>query len=225
MSLDQAMILGPHRVGEGTELGRGTIIGHPSKASMLKQRDAQGEGIPSLGAEIGARCIVRSGTVIYERSKLGNNVQTAHNVVIREDAVLGEGCVLGNGAVVREQAKLGRNVRCMENVVISEGAELGNDIFIGPNVTFTAGRYMTGALQASGKLSQEQAEAEEGSFWEGPSVVVEDEVRIGANAVILAGVTLGRGCVVAAGTVVSSSVEPGALVAGNPGRVLRRSKQ
>ena len=51
---------------------------------------------------------------------------------------------------------------------------------------------------------------------------MEDDVRIGANAVILAGVRLGKGCVVAAGAVVSNDVPPGALVAGNPGRLLKR---
>lgn len=210
-------IIGPCQIGEGTLMAPGVIIGHPSKATLLQTRDFFAGG----GAAIGKGCVLRSGTVVYEGAVLGKDVQTAHNVVVREGARVGDGCVLGNGAVVREQGVLGRNVRLMECVVISEGAVLGDDIFIGPNVSFTAGRYMTGALQASGRLSPAEGARLEGQYWEGPSVQVEDLVRIGANAVILAGVKLGRGCVVAAGAVVTSDVPPGTLAAGNPARLLK----
>jgi len=53
------------------------------------------------------------------------------------------------------------------------------------------------------------------------AVVIEDDVFVGANALILKGVRLGAGCVVGAGSVVSSDVAPGATVAGNPARVVR----
>jgi acetyltransferase-like isoleucine patch superfamily enzyme len=110
----------------------------------------------------------------------------------------------------------------MEGVLISEGSQMGNDIFVGPNVTFTAGRFMTGALEAAGQLSHQAASEMEGRYWQGPSVIVEDGVRIGANAVILAGVRLGKDCVIAAGAVVSGNVVPGGFAAGNPARVLRK---
>jgi len=52
-------------------------------------------------------------------------------------------------------------------------------------------------------------------------VVIEDDVFIGMNCIILKGVTLGRGCVVAAGSVVTQSVPPGMLAGGNPAKILR----
>lgn len=193
------------------------ILGHPSKDGLLQDRSFAALGQVTLGPG----CILRSGTVIYAGARLGANVQTAHHVVIREGVTVGDGCVFGNGSVVREHARLGRNVRMMESVVISEGADLGNDIFIGPNVSFTAGRHMTGALEAAGRMTHADAAASEGRFWEGASVTVEDDVRIGANAVILAGVRLGKGSVVAAGAVVSNDVPEGAMAAGNPARILK----
>lgn len=211
------VILGSSQVGERTVLGDNVIVGHPAKESVAKHRNLS----ESSGATIGADCIIRSGSVIYEKSVLGNALQLAHNVVIREFCQIGDGCAFGNGVVIREYARLGRNVRLMECVVISEGAQIGNDVFVGPNVSFTAGRYMTGALEASGKLQHTEAVAMEGSYWEGPSVIVEDEVRIGANAVILAGVRLGHGCIVASGAVVSASVPAGATAVGNPARILK----
>jgi acetyltransferase-like isoleucine patch superfamily enzyme len=205
------------RIGATTLVAPGVVIGHPGKAALLATRDMS-DGGP---VTVGERCILRSGTVLYEDVELGDDVQTAHHVVFREGATIGDGCVFGNGAVVREGATLGRNVRLMESVVISEDAIVGDDVFIGPNVSFTAGRHMTGALEAAGRLTHGEAADREGRYWHGPSVIVENDVRIGANAVILAGVRLGRGCVVAAGAVVSMDVPPGALAAGNPARLLK----
>lgn len=216
---ESAIILGESEIGEATLIGWNVIVGHPSKASLLQARDFSN----SAGAQLGAHCILRSGTVIYEQAALGNNVQTGHHVIIREGAQIGDDCVFGNNTVIREDAQLGRNVRLMESVTISEGALIGDDVFVGPHVTFTAGRYMTGALQASGQLSTESATEMEGRFWQGPSVQVADRVRIGSNAVILAGVQLGEDCVIAAGAVVSTNVPAGATAAGNPARILKSS--
>jgi acetyltransferase-like isoleucine patch superfamily enzyme len=211
------VILGPSKIGAGTILGWDVIVGHPSKATLMQRRDFR----DSTGAVVGERCILRSGTVIYEDVIIGSDVQTAHHVVIREGARIGDGCVFGSGTEVQVQARLGRNVRLQAGVMLSENAELGNDVFLGQGVIFTGGRYMTGALEASGKMSREEAVAQEGKNWVGPSVVVEDEVRIGANAVILTGVRLGKGCVVGAGSVVSTNVPAGALVMGNPARLMK----
>jgi acetyltransferase-like isoleucine patch superfamily enzyme len=213
----EPVILGSSTIGAGTILGWDVIIGHPSKATLMQRRDFR----DSRGAVIGERCILRSGTVVYEDVNLGNDIQTAHHVVIREGANIGDGCVFGSSTEVQINARLGRNVRLQSGVMLSENAELGNDIFIGQGVIFTGGRYMTGALEAAGKMSQAEAAAQEGTNWVGPSVIVEDEVRIGANAVILTGVRLGKGCVVGAGSVVSNNVPAGALVMGNPARILK----
>jgi acetyltransferase-like isoleucine patch superfamily enzyme len=214
----EACILGPSRIGADTLLASDVIVGHPSKATLLARRDFS----VSNGAIIGERCILRSGTVIYENVIIGNDVQTAHHVVVRERAHIGNGCVFGNGTEIQVEAHLGNNVRLQASVMVSEKAHFGNDIFLGQGVVLTGGRFMTAALEAAGRLTNEEASALEGRFWDGPSVVVEDGVRIGANAVILAGVRLGKGCVVAAGSVVSTDVAPGALVAGNPARILKR---
>jgi acetyltransferase-like isoleucine patch superfamily enzyme len=55
-------------------------------------------------------------------------------------------------------------------------------------------------------------------------IKIEDEVFIGARALILKGVNIGRGAVIGAGSVVSRDVEPGSVVVGNPARVVRSVK-
>ena len=111
----QPYILGSSCIGTGTLLAWNVIIGHPSKATLIDKRDFSA----SLGAAIGEQCILRSGTIVYEDVILGNEVQTAHHVVIREGVRIGDRCVFGNSTVVREHAILGRNIRLTESVVIS----------------------------------------------------------------------------------------------------------
>lgn len=211
-------LIGECRIGDGTIIDPLAVLGHPSKAAQLSDRDlAAGSGVT-----VGRDCILRSGTVVYEDVVLGDRVQTAHNVVIREGARIGDGCVFGSGAAVLDHAVLGRNVRVMEQALVSEGALIGNDVFIAPQVSSTRGRHMLGAFVAAGRMTPEEADEIERRYADPaePSVVIGDDVRVGANSVLLAGVRLGRGAVIAAGSVVSNDVPENHMVIGNPPRIV-----
>ena len=52
-------------------------------------------------------------------------------------------------------------------------------------------------------------------------IVIEDDVFIGMHCLVLKGVTLGQGCVIGAGSVVTQSIPPGVIAAGNPASVIR----
>lgn len=211
-------VLGPSVIGDGCVLGSGVVIGHPSKATLLASHDLRA----STGARLGCRCIVRSGTVVYEGAEIGDDLQAGHNVVVRERARLGRNCALGSGTVIEWETQVGDNARLQSNVVAGETGRIGHNVFIGPMACLTTGRYMLSALVAGGKLTEaEFREAERRSF-EAPPYVIEDDVRIGALAVVLAWVRLGRGCVVGAGAVVCNDVPPGGLVVGNPARLIKR---
>lgn len=98
------------------------------------------------------------------------------------------------------------------NLTILDEAQvtIGNDVFIGPNVSiYTACHPL------------DEVTRNTGAEWAEP-VVIGDSVWIGGNAVILPGVTIGRGAVIGAGAVVTKNVEPYTVVAGNPARVIRR---
>lgn len=215
--MSATILIGNCQIGEGTLLDKSAIIGYPCKAAQLGKRSLEN----SAGAIIGANCIIRSNSVIYENTILGNNVQTANNVIIREDVSIGDGCVFGGGAIVLAGAKLGRNVRAMEQSLICEGAVVGNDVFIAPQVSFTRGRHMLGAFIHAGRMSEKEANNIEKKYANPAeaSVIIEDDVRIGANSVVLAGVRIGKGAVIAAGSVVSLDVPENHLVAGNPARI------
>lgn len=211
-------LIGQCQIGDGSLVDESAIIGHPCKAAQLGERSLDS----SAGASIGANCIIRSNSVIYENTVLGDNVQTANNVIIREDVRIGDGSVFGGGSIVLAGAQLGRNVRVMEQSLVCEGAVVGNDVFIAPHVSFTRGRHMLGAFIHAGRMSEEEADALEMRYADpaGPSVTIGDDVRIGANSVILAGVSVGNGAVIAAGSVVSLDIPENHLVVGNPGRII-----
>ncbi|MGQ0644876.1 MAG: acyltransferase [Elusimicrobiota bacterium] len=89
---------------------------------------------------------------------------------------------------------------------------VGDYVNIGPNVTLIAGNY---GFDDPDTPMMFQKKTDLG-------IVVEDDVWIGAGAVILDGVRLGRGCVIGAGAVVTRDVPPLSIAVGNPARVVRR---
>lgn len=95
---------------------------------------------------------------------------------------------------------------------------IGDNVMFGPEVTIRGGNHRIDVL---GKPMIAVRDAEKRAE-DDPGVVIEDDVWVGSRAIILAGVTIGRGAVVAAGAVVTRSVEPYAIMAGNPARLIRK---
>lgn len=93
--------------------------------------------------------------------------------------------------------------------MIDMGAVLGGRATVGKHCHVGAGAVLAGVIEPASATP----------------VIVEDDVLIGANAVIIEGVRIGRGAVVAAGAVVIRDVEPGMVVAGVPARVVKMKDQ
>ncbi len=94
---------------------------------------------------------------------------------------------------------------------------IGDNVMFGPEVTIRGGNHR---IDIVGKpmiaISNDEKRPEDD-----PGVIIEDDVWIGTRAIILAGVTIGRGSVVAAGAVVTKNVAPYSIVGGNPARMIR----
>ena len=97
-------------------------------------------------------------------------------------------------------------------ICVAENVSIGNHVAIGANSTITDTDFHP--LRAEIRATRPQ----EGRT---KPVVIEDEVFIGTNCLILKGVTIGRGSVIGAGSVVTGDVPPGVIVAGNPARIIR----
>ncbi|WP_019120784.1 2,3,4,5-tetrahydropyridine-2,6-dicarboxylate N-acetyltransferase [Brevibacillus massiliensis] len=122
------------------------------------------------------------------------------------------------GAIIRDQVSIGNNAVIMMGAVINIGAVIGEGTMIDMNV-------VVGGRGTIGKNCHIGAGAVIAGVVEPPSatpVIVEDDVVVGANAVILEGVRVGKGSVVAAGAVVIDDVPPGVVVAGIPARIIKK---
>lgn len=130
------------------------------------------------------------------------------------------GCEIGDdvkiGAFVEIQkgAKIGHRCKISSHSFLCEGVTLEDEVFIGHGVTFINDRFPR-ATNGDGQL---QTEAD----WSCVPTSVKRGASIGSGATILCGVSIGERAIVGAGSVVTKDVPDGAIVAGNPARVLRR---
>lgn len=124
---------------------------------------------------------------------------------------IGRNCNIAALVEIQAGASIGDNCRIGAFSFIPAGVRLGNEVFVGPGTVFT------------NDLFPNAAEANRGEWVMRPTTV-EDDVAIGANSTILCGLTIGRGALIGAGSVVTRDVPPYAIVAGNPARVRRYRK-
>lgn len=130
----------------------------------------------------------------------GVNARIEPGAIIREQVEIGDNAVIMMGAVINIGAVIG------QGTMIDMGAVLGGRATVGKNCHIGAGAVLAGVIEPASATP----------------VVVEDDVLVGANAVVIEGVRVGRGAVVAAGAVVIEDVPADAVVAGCPARVIKR---
>ena len=121
------------------------------------------------------------------------------------------------GAIIRDKVSIGKNAVIMMGAVINIGAEIGEGTMVDMNAVIGA----RGKLGARVHLG---AGAVVAGVLEPPSkdpCIIEDDVMVGANAVILEGVRIGKGSVVAAGSVVIDDIPAGVVVAGTPAKIIK----
>lgn len=119
--------------------------------------------------------------------------------IIRDKVSIGKSAVIMMGAVVNIGAEIGENTMVDMNAVVGARGKLGKRVHLG------AGAVVAGVLEPPSK----------------DPCIIGDDVLIGANAVILEGVKIGNGSVVAAGSVVVEDVPSGVVVAGTPAKIIK----
>jgi acetyltransferase-like isoleucine patch superfamily enzyme len=181
-------------VPEDAFVGEFVILGEPPR----------GKRAGEAATRIGARAVIRSHTVIYAGNTIGDDLQTGHGALVREDNEIGHRVSIGSHAIVEHHVKIGNDVRLHSNVFVPEYSILEDECWLGPNVVVTNARY---PQSREVKANLRGAHIKRGA-------------KIGANATLLPGVVIGANALVGAGAVVTKDVPDDAVVAGNPARVM-----
>jgi UDP-2-acetamido-3-amino-2,3-dideoxy-glucuronate N-acetyltransferase len=147
---------------------------------------------------------------ISEDVKLGKDVKFSKFINLYGCAI-GDNTKIGAFVEVQKKAFIGSNCKISSHTFICEGVTIEDDVFIGHGVTFINDMYPRATVEDGGL----QTEAD----W----AVVPTLVKKGASgSTILANVTIGEKAIVGAGSVVTKDVPPGAIVAGNPAKIMRK---
>jgi acetyltransferase-like isoleucine patch superfamily enzyme len=152
------------------------------------------------GVEI--NCLAKDGI------KFGNRVTIGKNAIIRPSNIyggpIGDGLEIGNNS----------NIGPFNYIGCSGKITIGNNVMLGPRVSIYAENHVFDNVELTIK---EQGVTKQ-------FVIIEDDCWIASNAVILSGVTIGQGSVIAAGAVVTESIEPYSIVGGVPAKLIKKRR-
>jgi UDP-2-acetamido-3-amino-2,3-dideoxy-glucuronate N-acetyltransferase len=140
--------------------------------------------------------------IVEDGSSVGAGTKVWHHCHLRSGCRVGAESNLGKNVYVDDGGVIGDRCKIQNNVSIYRGVTLEDEVFVGPSAVFTNDLHP--------RATKED--------WVLTPTLVRSGATVGANATLLAGVTIGRWAMVAAGSVVTRSVGPHELVAGNPAR-------
>jgi acetyltransferase-like isoleucine patch superfamily enzyme len=144
--------------------------------------------------------------------KLGKNVRI-YDFTNLYGCEIGDDVKVGTFVEIQKGSKIGNRCKVSSHTFICEGVVLEDDVFIGHNVTFINDRFPR-ATNGTGQL---QTEVD----WKCEATLVKRGASIGSGATLMCGITIGENALIGAGSVVTKDVPPGAVVAGNPARLVK----
>lgn len=177
-------------LGPDSTVDPGVLLGYPS-------------GRPGITAatRIGRAARIRAGSIIYAAVEIGEEFETGHHAIVREENRIGSHCTLWNNSTIDYGCVIGDRVRIHCNIYIAQFTTIEDDVFLAPGVTVANDPHpiCTKCMQ-------------------GPTI--KKGARIGVNVTLLPLITIGERALVGAGSVVTADVPDGMAVAGNPARVI-----
>jgi UDP-2-acetamido-3-amino-2,3-dideoxy-glucuronate N-acetyltransferase len=153
-----------------------------------------------MGQLRGQNCVIAEDVKIGEGTRLGNFV------LIRGPTQIGGDCVIGSYVDIEGDVTVGRLVSLQSSCYLTRGVVVEDEVFCGPRVT-----TMNDKRMSYRRSSLEFVRA-------APRIL--RAARVGGGSVLLPGVTIGENALVGAGSVVTRDVPDGAIVVGNPARVV-----
>ena len=194
VTIAEGVILGP-----GVEVFPGAFVGKVPKGAGALAHDPVFE----RRLIIGANCSIGPGSVVYYDVEIGENCLIGDGASIREQCRIGDRVVISRVVTVNFGTTIGDDTKVMDNTHLTGTMTVGRRVFIGPGV-------MTANDNAVGKAGYDPLVIQ--------GATIEDDVAIGLGAGILPALTIGRGAVVGAKSLVTRDVAPGVTVMGIPAR-------
>ena len=185
---------------KGTQLGEHSFVGSNCIIGEYDMSFIQNRKQYSAELMIGNEAVIRSGTIIYSGSIIGNNFNTGHRVTIREKSVLGDNVSVGTLSDIQGNCTIGSYVRMHSNVHIGQLSKIDSFTWIYPYVVLT-----NDPTPPSDKFV---------------GVHVKSFAVIATGSIILPGIEIGQDSLVAAGAIVTKDVADYSVVGGNPAHVI-----
>ena len=192
---DNTSILDNVTIGDDSVICNNCIIGEPLSDYYTNQ---DYKNPPTI---IGNGSLIRSHSIIYCGSNIGDQFSCGHRVTIRENMKIGNNCRFGTLCDIQGMSELGDYCWLHSNVHIGQNSTIGNFVFIYPYVVFT------------------NDPTPPSNICIGPTVG--DYSQIAVFSVLLPGVKIGKHCLVGAGSIVGKDVDDYQLVLGNPARPIK----
>ena len=144
--------------------------------------------------------------------KLGNNVKI-YGFANLYGCEIGDDVKIGTFVEIQKGAKIGNRCKISSHTFICEGVTLEDGVFIGHGVTFTNDLFPRSTNETGGLQTE--------SDWTCVQTLVKKGPSIGSGVTLLCGITVGENAMIGAGSVVTKDVPAGAVVAGNPARIIK----
>lgn len=190
-------------IGENTEIFPGAYIGKEPKGAGATSRKITFKQIVTIGDN----CSIGPNSVIFYDVKIGNNTLLGDGASIRENVVIGNYCLISRYVTINYNSSIGNNTKIMDLSHITGNCEIGDNVFISIHVSTVNDNIVINRTYKEEVIR-------------GP--VLEDNVTIGANAILLPGIKIGKHSMVAAGSVVTKSVPERVLVMGTPSKIVKK---
>lgn len=126
--------------------------------------------------------------------------------IILKKAIIGENCNINCQVLIENDVKIGNNVTIKPGVQVWDGITLEDNVFVGPNATFTNDLFPKS----------------KNTNFELKKTLVKKGASIGANATILAGITIGENSLIGAGSVVTKNIPDNEVWVGNPAKFYKK---